>query len=227
MDTKNKIVTIAIVMSFFLLVGVLVYNPHLFSNVNSDNNAIVIVPDLTALAYYGGGFYDYFNKQCDERCLTIPLNKTIMYHDNASSVKAIDIFKKLGYKTISDIEVARNVSILDTYDKIILLHSEYVTQEMFNKIISHKKVIYLYPNALYAEVEIYNNVMKLVKGHGYPTPDIKNGFGWVYENTRPNEYDDCLNGWKFRSVNNGYQLSCYPEKIIKTDTLLLTKIKEL
>ena len=35
-----------------------------------------------------------------------------------------------------------------------MLHNEYVTRPMFDAITSHPNVIYLYPNALYAEIEV-------------------------------------------------------------------------
>ena len=76
-----------------------------------------------------------------------------------------------------------------------MLHNEYVTRTMFDAITSHPNVIYLYPNALYAEIEVDydNNTITLIRGHNYPESEIVNGFDWEFENTHPYEYDDtCL-----------------------------------
>ena len=60
----------------------------------------------------------------------------------------------LGYPSITDIEIDKNPDILQQFDKVIMLHNEYVTRTMFDAITSHPNVIYLYPNALYAEIEV-------------------------------------------------------------------------
>ena len=63
---------------------------------------------------------------------------------------------------------------------------------MFNAIINHPHVIYLYPNALYAEIEVdyEKNEITLIRGHGYPESTIGNGFDWEFDNTHPYEYDE-------------------------------------
>ena len=75
--------------------------------------------------------------------------------------------------------IDKNPDMLKKYDKVIMLHNEYVTRNMFDAITNHPNVIYLYPNALYAEIEVdyENNLMTLIRGHGYPErgPSIK----WV------------------------------------------------
>ena len=100
---------------------------------------------------------------------------------------------------------------------------------MFDAITSHPNVIYLYPNALYAEVEYdeKNNSITLIRGHNYPTADIINGFDWEYDNTHPDEYDtDCIR-WEFSEIpNNGHMLNCYPEFFILKSDSLLTMLKE-
>ena len=103
---------------------------------------------------------------------------------------------------------------------------------MFNAITSHDNVIFLYPNALYAQVnvDITNNLITLVRGHGYPTSNIANGFDWINENTHPYEYDIECENWEFYPTNgapNGHMLNCYPEAIIWQDELLLKTLKDL
>ena len=60
----------------------------------------------------------------------------------------------LGYTAITDEEIDMNPSILQQFDKVIMLHNEYVTRTMFDAITNHPNVFYLYPNALYAEIEV-------------------------------------------------------------------------
>ena len=57
-----------------------------------------------------------------------------------------------------------------------MLHNEYVTRTMFDAITSHPNVVYLSPNALYAEIEVDydNDTITLIRGHNYPQPEIKN-----------------------------------------------------
>jgi len=106
------------------------------------------------------------------------------------------------------------------------LHNEYVTQKEFNAITSHPKVIYLYPNALFAEVTIdYDSeTITLVRGHGYQGVD--NAFDWEFENTNPDEFDTECKNWKFNKISNGIQLNCYPENVLYKEIALLKSIKD-
>ncbi|MGI0021509.1 MAG: hypothetical protein ACRD9Q_01490, partial [Nitrososphaeraceae archaeon] len=90
---------------------------------------------------------------------------------------------------------------------------------------SHPQVIYMYPNALYAEIT-YNGTISLVRGHNYPILDISNGFDWINDNSKM-EYDtDCKN-WQFYEVDNGYMLNCYPENVIKRKPEILMAMNDL
>lgn len=194
---------------------------------NSKQKTIVIIPIFTASAYGSNGFYEYYDGSCESCTTTKILNKSFL--DFKSSANAVKILELLGYKTISDTDLNYNPNILKNYDKVILLHSEYVTQIMFDSITSHPNVIFLYPNALYAEIEVNNNdnAITLIRGHGYPTLDIKNGFDWKYENTHPFEFDIDCDNWEFYKIENGMMLNCYPEHKIPVDKFLLKAIKEL
>lgn len=186
---------------------------------------IVIYPIFTASAYASPGFYDYYKKTCDELCLTTKIQTSLI---GQASGNALQVFTLLGYDVISDVDVDINPDILKKYDKVILLHNEYVTQKEFDAITSHPKVIYLYPNALYAKIE-YNestNTITLIRGHGYPAEYIANGFDWEFENTNPYEYDHECKNWEFYEIDNGIMLNCYPEIQIMKDAELLKKIKE-
>ena len=193
----------------------------------SDNEkSAFIVPIFTASAYGKDGFYFFYNKLCDDRCLTTKIISSDKYDTNSSD-NARQILKLLGYEMITDVDVDQDPKILQKYDKIILLHNEYVTKSMFNAIMDHPKIIYLYPNSLYGEISTdYDlNTISLIRGHAYPTSDITNGFDWEFDNT-PMEYDtDCLK-WEFYEITNGIMLNCYPEQLIWKDERLLKIIKE-
>ena len=191
-------------------------------------NTVVIVPLFTASAYLEHGFYDYYRGECDQSCLTVQIVDESKL-TRTSSVAGVKILRLLGYQTITDIDIDQDPSILGNYDKVILLHSEYVTSEMFEAITNHPKVIYLYPNALYAQVktDYEQNTITLVRGQGYPQTNIHNGFDWEFDNTHPYEFDiECAN-WEFYQITNGIMLNCYPdESIIVRDEKFLQAIKE-
>ena len=196
---------------------------------NLEKKIVIVMPTLTAIAYSEPGFYTYYRGECDTSCLTIPLTYLPFLNFQSSST-TVQVFDLLGYERISDIEIDVNPDILKKYDKVVLLHSEYVTKKMFDVITNHPNVIYLLPNALYAEIEINydENSIKLIRGHGYPDQSISNGFDWQYDNTHPYEFDTDCKDWEFYEIDNGYMLNCYPENFIikKTGIDLLMKLKE-
>ncbi len=193
---------------------------------SEDKKTVVIIPLFTASAYTEPGFYSFYREECDSRCLTVPIMDRSSL-DDTSSVNAVKILELLGYDTITDVDVDKNPKILKNYDKIILLHNEYVTKTMFEAITSHPNVVYLYPNALYAEIstDYEKNTISLIRGHNYPSPEIINGFDWEFENTHPYEYDiECMN-WEFYEIDNGVMLNCFPEKILWKNQAILETIK--
>jgi hypothetical protein len=190
---------------------------------NDTAKSIVVVPVLTASAYGDHGFYWYYRGECDKKCLTVKIRDDIPSF--MSSKNAVAVLKSLGYSTITDVDIDKNPRLLEKYDKIIVLHNEYVTQREFTAITNHHHVLYLYPNSLYAKVKINysNDTVTLVRGHGYPDKNIRNGFDWKYDNSH-HEYDtDCTN-WHFTSIKNGIMLNCYPEARIDYDIFLLGTI---
>lgn len=192
-------------------------------NIDNSQNAAVIIPIFTATAYKEPGFYTYYRQECDSSCLTRPI--TNEYTDQ-SSVHAIQVFQLLNYEIISDLDVERNPDILSKFDKVILLHNEYVTRNEFDAIMSHPKVVYLYPNALYAEIKVNaDNTITLLRGHNYPEAQIRNGFDWEYDNSIL-EYDTDCSNMRFEQIPNGIMLNCYPENEILFNPDLLRLIKE-
>jgi len=193
---------------------------------NDDQKTIVIIPIFTASAYGDQGFYFYYHGECDSKCLTTKIldETSLGYTSNAFSIQALRL---LGYDFITDIDIDKNPTILQNYDKIILLHNEYVTRAEFDAITHHKKVIYLFPNALYAEIKVDydNNLIILVRGHNYPEQQIRNGFDWEFDNSEF-EYDTSCENWKFNQIDNGIILNCYPENKLMWDTELLKFIKD-
>lgn len=204
-------------------------NRQLYSEISlffEPQNSIVIFPKFTEAAYNEPGFYTYFREECDSECLTVKLGNYAPHY--TASKNGFKVLTALGYYSITDLELHRNPDILANYDKVILLHNEYVTRQMFDAITSHPNAIYLYPNALMAEVEYDEeaDTITLIRGHYYPESHIKNGFDWEYDNTHPYEYDnDCIN-WEFYEIPNGKMLNCYPEFLILKDQTFLQMIKD-
>jgi len=192
---------------------------------NTDLKAIIIYPILTQKAYDKNGFYDYYNKTCST-CTTVSIADLKLSPNYTSSVSSLTYLSQLHYPFITDIDVDKNPGVLDKYDKIILLHNEYVTKTEFDAIKNHKNVIYLYPNSLYAEVSVdYKNLtMSLVRGHGFPDRSIDNGFGYV--TSSKGEYDLNCKNYKWQQMPNGIQMSCWPEFLIKSDRNVLQVIKD-
>ncbi len=193
---------------------------------SGTNRHAVIFPSFTHTAYTIPGFYDYYLDLCDDTCLTMNLR---MDYDGIyeTSNSAWQILQHLGYVGITDIDVDKNPEILIDDDKIILLHNEYVTQKEFDAITSHPNVVYLYPNALYAKINVdYDaNTISLIRGHGYPE-GVDNGFNWEYDNTRPYEFDSDCDDWEFYQIENGLMLNCYPENRLLYDPFLLKAIND-
>ena len=140
----------------------------------------------------------------------------------------------LGYSSITDIEIDKNPSILQQFDKVIMLHNEYVTRVMFDAITNHPNVIYLYPNALYAEIEVNytDETITLIRGHDYPPEDpVSNGFDWEFDNTHPYEYDSLCKSLEIYKIENGRMTNCYPENLFLRDSeqlfTFLKAIKDL
>ena len=185
---------------------------------NDPQNAVVVYPYFTYAAYQPHGFYDYYRGNCDD-CITTKFADPKSQY--TSSGKAHQALTLLGYYSITDVEIDKNPGILQQFDKVIMLHNEYVTRAMFDAITSHPNVIYLYPNALYAEIEVdyIDETITLIRGHDYPPEDpVANGFDWPFDNTHPYEYDDKCVDMEFYKVQPGWMTNCYPENLFLADT---------
>jgi len=224
--SRSTIILVIVIMIIIVGLILLIVFPPLPEELFNSENTVFVIPVMTANAYKDNGFYDYFEGKCGIECLTVTINPDEMLKFS-SSKRVVDILGALHYSAITDYDVAGDPTILKKYDKVILLHSEYVTMGMFDSITSHKNVIYMFPNALYAEVILIGDKMTLVKGHGYPETSIENGFDWKYDNTHPDEFDDKCENWKFSKIDNGYQLNCYPDMVIKKRLDILKTLKEL
>jgi len=193
---------------------------------NDTKKSVVIDPVFTEAAYSTHKFYAYYAGRCDSRCLTAPLHLNMPLGYTGSG-KGLDVLKSLGYISLTDIDIDKNPNILSKYDKVIVLHNEYVTQNEFDAITHHPHVIYLYPNSLYAKVshDALHNTITLLRGHGFPYVTIRNGFDWKLDNSHF-EYNRSCHDWKFFNVKNGIMLDCYPENDITSDISLLRAIKD-
>jgi len=203
-------------------------------------NAAVVYPYFTSVAYTEPGFYTYFRGECDDCTTTKFAQPTIQYTSSGIGHQALTL---LGYTSITDVDIDKNPDMLQQFDKVIMLHNEYVTRTMFDAVTSHPNVIYLYPNALYAEIEVnyVDETITLIRGHNYPEPEITNGFDWKFDNTHPYEFDSTCqtidiyrieNGWVTAGYPSyGWMTTCYPENVFLKDSQqlfeLLKTIKDL
>lgn len=205
---------------------------------NFDNDTIVVYPIFTQFAYSQHGFYEYYKHTCDQQCLTVTMYKNGTNYEKLQSESGLDywihpqeetsntafvILTKLNYHWITDIDIDKNPKILDRYTKVILLHNEYMTEKEA-KALKDKKVLYLYPNAMYAEVKVDydSNTMTLVKGHGYQ--NVSNAFDSGTHSQ--GEYNlHCSNSTWYK-LQNGMEYSCYPELDLLNNKTLLTTIRE-
>lgn len=193
----------------------------------SKYDTVIIYPIFTQAAYGPHGFYFYYSKLCDTRCLTVPL-PTEKLPAYVSSAQAYLSLTSHSFDVLTDIDVDKDPSILKDYKDVIVLHNEYVTEKEFEAITSHPNVIYLYPNALYAQIKVDYSTgqIHLVRGHEYPLPTISNGFGWKFDNSRYEYNTQCTNS-NFYRITNGWMLNCYPEIVISDNMDLMGYLEEM
>ena len=208
----------------------------IYDELKNNKKSVVVFPIFTAAAYSEPGFYTFYRGDCDQEfhgvlfrdddCLTVKLEEEYspLFTSSANGVQVLNL---LDYEIITDITIHQNPEILLEYEKIILLHNEYVTSIQFDAITSHPNVIYLYPNALYAEIDFDEELweISLIRGHNYPDPLIRNGFDWKFDNSLE-EYDVTCEDMKFSKIDNGWMLNCYPENILHKSKELLKQIRD-
>ena len=211
-------------------------NMMIYDDLKNNKKSVVVFPIFTAAAYSEPGFYTFYRGDCDQEfhgvlfrdddCLTVKLEEEYspLFTSSANGVQVLNL---LDYEIITDITIHQNPEILLEYEKIILLHNEYVTSIQFDAITSHPNVIYLYPNALYAEIDFDEELweISLIRGHNYPDPLIRNGFDWKFDNSLE-EYDVTCKDMKFSKIDNGWMLNCYPENILHKSKELLKQIRD-
>ena len=211
-------------------------NRTIYDDLKNNKKSAVVFPIFTAAAYSEPGFYTFYRGDCDQEfhgvlfrdddCLTVKLEEEYspLFTSSANGVQVLNL---LDYEIITDITIHQNPEILLEYEKIILLHNEYVTSIQFDAITSHPNVIYLYPNALYAEIDFDEELweISLIRGHNYPDPLIRNGFDWKFDNSLE-EYDVTCEDMKFSKIDNGWMLNCYPENILHKSKELLKQIRD-
>lgn len=131
---------------------------HEIGNYNNKEKVVFVYPIFTQAAYGKNGFYYFYNGTCGSQCLTVPFPDKIKagYSSSANGANVLNI---LNYSFITDITIDQNPDILKNYDKVIILHNEYVTQTEFNAITHHPNVVFLYPNALYAKVSTMTKIL--------------------------------------------------------------------
>jgi len=196
---------------------------------NDPQKTAVVYPYFTYVAYNEPGFYTYYRGECDDCTTTKFVPPSLLNNEYVTSGLGHQALTLLGYTTISDEQIDKNPSILQQFDKVIMLHNEYVTRAMFDAITSHPNVLYLYPNALYAEIEVNytDETITLIRGHNYPELGITNGFDWEFDNTHPYEFDsDCLD-MQVYPIENGFMTTCYPENVFLQNSEQLFNLLKL
>jgi hypothetical protein len=193
---------------------------------NDPQKTVVVYPYFTSIAYSESGFYAYFSGECDDCTTTKFAQPTPIYTSSGIGHQALTL---LGYDTITDVDIDRNPSILQQFDKVIMLHNEYVTRTIFDAVTNHPNVLYLYPNALYAEIEVnyMDETITLIRGHNYPEPEITNGFDWEFENTHPYEFDTRCQSMDIYKIKNGWMTTCYPENVFLKNNEQIFKLLKL
>lgn len=204
--------------------------PQIIDNLKPNPGTVVIFPTFTAAAYYPNGFYNYYSGSCDQSCVNNISFENFYFDYNESGVTA-QILYHLGYDFLTDDEVDKNPELLETYETVILLHNEYVTKKEFDAITRHPNLIFLHPNALYAEINVNHETktMTLIRGHDYPPENpVGNGFDYEIEQKfhKFEHNSDCID-WEFIEIENGFHLNCYPETIIRENLDILKKLQEL
>ena len=193
---------------------------------NDPQKTVVVYPYFTSVAYTEPGFYTYFRGECDDCTTTKFAQPTPIYTSSAMGHQALTL---LGYTSITDVEIDKNPSILQQFDKVIMLHNEYVTRTMFDAVTNHPNVLYLYPNALYAEIEVnyIDETITLIRGHNYPELEITNGFDWEFDNTHPYEFDSMCQSMDIYKIKNGWMTTCYPENVFLKNSQQLFELLKL
>lgn len=184
-----------------------------YDELRSEGKTAVVYPIFTQSAYDWGGFHDYYSGYCDS-CTSTRLHHVYEKTFSASG-NGFRILEFLGYQVLDDTDIDKNPEILKQFDKVVLLHNEFVTKAEFDAIINHPNVVYLYPNALTSQItaDYVSNSISLVRGQSYPTSDVQNGFDWNESNPEHEMNWDC-SSWNFHKVSNGYMLNCYPETFL-------------
>ena len=203
---------------------------QLIDYLNPRPNSVVIFPTFTAAAYFPNGFYNYYAGTCDQSCVN-DVHFDNFHFDYEESGVTAQILYHVGYDFLTDVEVDKNPELLKNYDTVILLHNEYVTKNQFDAITSHPNLIFLHPNALYAEIDVNHetNTMTLIKGHDYPPENpVSNAFDYEIEKQfHKFEHNSSCIDWEFSKISNGFHLNCYPESVIREKLDILHQIKEL
>src|SRR5574338_380730 len=183
-----------------------------YNDLKADGKTAVVYPIFTQSAYDWDGIHDYYTGHCDT-CTTTKL-ATSYEKTFAASGNGFRILEFLGYQAIDDMDIKKNPSILNNYDRVIVLHNEFVTKTEFNAITHHQNVIYMYPGSLRSEITVNygDNTITLTRGPGFPTSDTKTAFNWEPNQQYFSDWE--CSSWKFYETENGHALNCYPETFL-------------
>ena len=159
------------------------------------HSTIVIRPIFTETAYQNNGWYE-------TNSTSVKLNEIPSLRSFYSGSYYTWFILRLFYDTITDEQLNNNPDILKKYDRVILLHNEYVTHNEYNAIMNHTNVFYAYPNSLYKYVELNKDTITLGNMTNNPYSLSKTQY--------TNEYENCgLDNIKIVEYPNGKGLNCF------------------
>jgi len=179
---------------------------------NSTQSTIVVYPTYTYYANEKNSLADVGTENCD-RCETYMfdygLRRPYGYSDIGGSFLPI---AERYFNMTDDYIVNKHPEILDAFDRVILMRNTYVTENLRQTILSHDKVIYLFPDAMTKQINITNSTMTYI-GEYEPLHSMVPVW---------NDDNRCAD-WLFVPVENGYIMTCFPDvALINNNEMLIT-----
>ncbi len=158
------------------------------ANQNVQNNCptcsiAIVKPVFTHSAYQKGAFYTFYDRHKNDATTQYDLNMLTTQvlngwgQSRGALVYFYPLIKNNTINVITDVDVHNND--ITQYKKLILLHSEYVTQQYYDNLRNFVEkggtLILFDANSLYAEV-LYDNVANTIT--------LRLGHSWSFDGTR-------------------------------------------
>lgn len=167
------------------------------------NSTLLITPIFTYSAYQDKCWYTNEN---NTTCTIVHYNSVVDSKQDRMDYGGNRLQQQLlclKIDCITDVDLDKNPSIVNNYNRIVLMHNEYVTHNEYNAIMNHKNVFYVFPNSLYRFVD-YNGT--------HITYDTETNNKQSFSTWGDvSEFDTCIPiiGYHIVNYSNGKGLSCY------------------